>query len=175
MRSKLLFLAAIAMLVMPQTASAQYYDQYGRRYYDNGYRQPPPAPPGYYEERRYYRERPPERYREREVYRRPHGAGGIFCAREGGYCAFQGPAVVRSERVGDSCPGARSTASPATTACSAIRSSVPTRPASSIETRRLCRNGSPGQELTSIRGAIALRWMILPQADDAVGQSCQVA
>ena len=35
MRSKLLFLAAIAMLVIPQAASAQYYDPYGRRYYDD--------------------------------------------------------------------------------------------------------------------------------------------
>jgi hypothetical protein len=94
MRSTVLFLVAIAMLVIPQAASAQYYDQYGRRYYDDGYRQPPPPPPpGYYEERRYYREQRPPEYREREVYRQPRG--GVMCAREGGFCAFEGPATVR--------------------------------------------------------------------------------
>jgi hypothetical protein len=94
MRSTVLFLVAIAMLVIPQAASAQYYDQYGRRYYDDGYRQPPPPPPpGYYEERRYYREQRPPEYREREVYRQPRG--GVMCAREGGFCAFEGPAIVR--------------------------------------------------------------------------------
>jgi hypothetical protein len=91
MRSKVLFLAAIAMLVIPQAATAQFYDPYGRRYYDD---RPPPPPPGYYEERRYYRERPPEYYRERDVYRQPR-RGGVLCAREGGYCAFEGPAIVR--------------------------------------------------------------------------------
>lgn len=94
MRSTVLFLVAIAMLVIPQAASAQYYDQYGRRYYDDGYRQPPPPPPpGYYDERRYYREQRSPEYREREVYRQPRG--GVMCAREGGFCAFEGPATVR--------------------------------------------------------------------------------
>ena len=88
MRLKTLFLMVVVSLVIPQAASAQYYDPYGRRYYDEGYRRPPPPPPpGYYEERRYYREAPPP-----QVYRQPRG---IFCAREGGYCSFQGPAVVR--------------------------------------------------------------------------------
>jgi hypothetical protein len=91
MRSKVLFLA-VAMLTIPQVASAQYYDPYGRRYYDDGYRGPIARPPGYYEERRYYRERAPDHYREREVYRPRRG---VFCAREGGYCAFEGPAIVR--------------------------------------------------------------------------------
>ena len=76
-------------------ASAQYYD---RRYQDD--RGPPPPPPGYYEERRYYREGPPQGYREGPPpgYREGPGAqprGGVVCAREHGFCAFQGPATVR--------------------------------------------------------------------------------
>ncbi len=91
MRLKTLFLMIAVALVIPQAASAQYYDPYGRRYYDDGYRRPPPPPPppGYYEERRYYREAPPAP--RPQAYRR----GGVFCAREGGYCQFEGPAIVR--------------------------------------------------------------------------------
>jgi hypothetical protein len=82
-----MLLVATAVLLFPQAASSQLdAPPYGRRY-DDGYRRPPPPPPpGYREERRYHRERPPQ------VYRQPRG---IFCAREGGYCRFQGPAVVR--------------------------------------------------------------------------------
>ena len=86
MRFKLLFLAVAAMLLIPQAASAQFFDPYGRRY-DDGYRGPPPPRDYRYEDRREYRrERPPE------AFQRPRG---IFCAQEGGFCRFQGPAVVR--------------------------------------------------------------------------------
>ena len=92
MRFKLLFLAVAAMLLIPQAASAQPFDPYGRRY-DDGYRGPPPPRDYRYEERR-YEERRDER---REYYReqRPQRARGVFCAQEGGFCRFQGPAVVR--------------------------------------------------------------------------------
>jgi hypothetical protein len=87
MRFKALFLVVAAVLLIPQAASAQ-YDPAGRRY-DDGYRGPAPMPPvgpppGQYEQRR-YREPPPQVYRQR----------GLFCAPEGGYCRFQGPAIVR--------------------------------------------------------------------------------
>lgn len=99
MRLKTFFLAVAATLfILPaltEAASAQIFDPYGRRY-DDGYRgPPPPPPPGYYEERRYYRERQPEVYRERPPQGYRQQARGIFCAREGGFCRFQGPAVVR--------------------------------------------------------------------------------
>lgn len=84
MRFKPLFLALAVFVAMTQTVAAQPYDPYGRRYYDDGYRRPPP-PPGYYEDRR-YRERPPEVYRQ--------GPQRVFCAREDGFCHFQGPATV---------------------------------------------------------------------------------
>ena len=89
MRFKLLFLAVAAMLLIPQAASAQFFDPYGRRY-DDGYRGPPPPRDYRYEDRRdyrEYRERPPQAYRPQPR--------GIFCAREGGFCRFEGPAVVR--------------------------------------------------------------------------------
>ena len=93
MRCKTMFLVLAAVLLIPQVASAQ-YDPGGRRY-DDGYRGPPrPMPPagpspGYYEERR-YREPPPQVYRQR----------GAFCASEGGYCRFEGPATVRYDAGG---------------------------------------------------------------------------
>ena len=89
MRSKLLFLAVAAMLLVPQAASAQFFDPYGRRY-DDGYRGPPPPRDYRYEDRRdyrEYRERPPQAYRPQPR--------GIFCAQEGGFCRFEGPAIVR--------------------------------------------------------------------------------
>ena len=100
MHFKLLLLAAVAALTtLPDAASAQPAEApYYRPRYDDGYRgPPPPPPPGYYEDRRYYRERRPEYYRESPpVYReRPRRGGGIFCAQEGQFCQFQGPAIVR--------------------------------------------------------------------------------
>lgn len=79
--------ASVLLAAVAQPASAQAPDVpygYGRRPYDEGYRGPPPPPPprGYYEERR-YAPRPPGR------------RGGVFCAREGGFCHFEGPAIVR--------------------------------------------------------------------------------
>jgi hypothetical protein len=113
-RTYLLALVAASALLgaLPQSASAPYYD---RRYYDD--RGPPPPPPGYYEERRYYREGPPPGYREGPppIYREGpppgyrdagppagFGQGGppqerrgmVACAREHGYCGFQGRATV---------------------------------------------------------------------------------
>jgi hypothetical protein len=107
MRFTLLFLVVVAtLMVLPQLASAQLEAPNYRPRYDDGYRgpPPPPPPPGYYDERRRddrryddrryddrrYRER--DGYREREV-QRPRG--GVFCAREGQFCQFQGSAVVR--------------------------------------------------------------------------------
>jgi hypothetical protein len=104
MRFKLLFLAALTALVaLPEAASAQPLES---PVYRDGYRYPPPPPPplpGYYEERR-YRERPPEYYREGPPpgYRqgpspgyREQRRGGVMCAREGQFCEFRGPAIVR--------------------------------------------------------------------------------
>jgi hypothetical protein len=85
MRFNAVLLMVAAVLLIPLAASAQRFDPYGRPY-DDGYRRPPP--PGYYEDRR-YGERPPE------AFRQPRVGGGIVCAREGGFCRFQGPAVVR--------------------------------------------------------------------------------
>jgi len=86
-RAYLLAVVAASALfgALTHSASAQYYD---RRYYED---RGPPPPPGYYEERRYYREGPPPGYRQGP----PEPRGGIVCAREHGFCAFQGPAVVR--------------------------------------------------------------------------------
>ena len=103
MRIKLLFLATLAALtILPDAASAQAESPYYRPRYDDGYRgPPPPPPPGYYEDRRYEDRRYEDRrYRERqqEYYPPPaprQRAGGVFCAREGQFCQFQGPAVVR--------------------------------------------------------------------------------
>jgi hypothetical protein len=100
MRFMLLFLAALmALAVLPEAASAQSPDVPGFRY--------PPPPPNYedrryqrerppeYEDRRYRRERPPEYYREAPPPGYRQRSGGSFCAREGQFCQFQGPAVVR--------------------------------------------------------------------------------
>jgi len=81
-----------------------------------------------------------------------YGAGGRFVSRR----AFNGMACT-------------------TTACSATRLSVPTRPVSSVEARRLCGNGGSGEELTSIGSAIALRETILSQVNEAIRQARQVA
>jgi hypothetical protein len=97
-KAPLLMVAAV-LFFLPHAVSAQIDSPYYRR--DDGYRgrPPPPPPPGYYEERRRYDDRRQDdrryddrRYRERDVYRAPRG---IFCAREGGFCNFQGPATVR--------------------------------------------------------------------------------
>ena len=93
-RAYLLALVAASALLgaLTHSASAQYYD---RRYYED---RGPPPPSGYYEERRYYREGPPPGYQGPPPgYRQgpPPGRGGIVCAREHGYCSFQGPAIVR--------------------------------------------------------------------------------
>jgi hypothetical protein len=91
---RFLFLAvATAALVLPGVATAQF--QQAPPPYLRYEPPPPPPPPGYYDNRRRdYDDRryDDRRYRERDVYRQPRG---VFCAQEGGFCNFQGPAVVR--------------------------------------------------------------------------------
>ncbi|MEZ5766114.1 MAG: hypothetical protein R3D69_18980 [Xanthobacteraceae bacterium] len=87
MRLQSLLLAAMTVMVIGPSSAAwsQPYDPYGRRYDERRYDE------RRYDDRRDYRERD-ERWRGGDMRR---GGGGVVCAREGGFCAFRGEAIVR--------------------------------------------------------------------------------